>query len=393
LRIHAQAKACDYRLLLGSHSNSAVASLAGLAHSPAVKIRFILPLFFSLVAVLPVRAWDYEGHRTVNLLALASLPTNFPAALRDTPAQERVAFLAGEPDRWRNTSDKPLRHLNGLDHYFDMEYLADYYGMTAASLSPFRYEFTAQMAAVRAKSPEKFPAAERDDDRIKYLPGFLPWAIVENYAKLKSGFSYLKVFEEMGTPEEVAQARQNILYIMGTMGHFVGDASQPLHTTKHFNGWVGANPKDYATNKTFHSWIDGGYLRKVGGLKDAELRAKLRPAAPLVLDGAAVRDAEDVFRLVMRFIAEQHKLVEPLYEMNKDGRLSGNGEKGMEGFPVLSNQISLSAQLLGDLWLTAWQSAPVDNFLKNQLATRKLQTEAKEGKSETKPKTKKKSEK
>lgn len=355
-----------------------------------MKSRLLASLLLAFAVVLPLRAWDYEGHRTVNLLALASLPTNFPAALRDAAAQERVGFLAGEPDRWRNTSDKPLRHLNGLDHYFDMEYLTDYYAMSAASLSPFRYEFTAQMAAVRAKSPEKFPADDKDNDRIKYLPGFLPWAIVENYAKLKSGFSYLKVFEEMGTPEEVAQARQNLLYIMGTMGHYVGDATQPLHTTKHFNGWVGENPKGYATNKTFHSWIDGGYLRKVGGLKDAELRAKLRPAAPLTVEGAAVRDAEEVFKVVMRFLAEQHTLVEPLYEMNKDGRLSGNGEKGMEGFPVLSKQINLAAQMLGDLWLTAYQSAPVDNFLKNQLATRKFQAEGKDGKTEEKPKTTKK---
>ncbi len=373
--------------------NSAVASNPNLPQSLGVKSRFLASLLVALAIAVPLRAWDYEGHRTVNQLALASLPTNFPAALRDAAAQERVAFLAGEPDRWRNTIDKPLRHLNGLDHYFDMEYLADYYGMTATNLSPFRYEFTAQMAAVRAKSPEKFPADEKDNDRIKYLPGFLPWAIMENYAKLKSGFSYLKVYEEMGAPEEVAEARRNILYVMGTMGHYVGDATQPLHTTKHFNGWAGPNPKGYGTNKTFHSWIDGGYLRKVGGLKNAELHAKLRPAALLALDGVPVRDAEEVFKLVMRFISEQHKLVEPLYEMNKDGRLSGTGEKGMEGFPVLTKQITVAAQLLGDIWLTAYQSAPVDNFLKNQLATRKLQAEAKEGKTDPKSKSKKKSEK
>lgn len=358
-----------------------------------VKRRLLLLLLTVFAAVFSLRAWDYESHRTVNLLALDSLPTNFPVALRDAAARERVAFLAGEPDRWRNTSDRPLRHFNGLDHYFDMEYLSDYYAMSATNLSSLRYEFASQIAAVRAKSPEKFPADEKDNDRTKYLPGFLPWAIVENYAKLKSGFSYLKVFEEMGTPEEVAEARRNLLYVMGTMGHYVGDATQPLHTTKHFNGWVGENPKGYGTNKTFHSWIDGGYLRKVGGLKDAELRAKLRVAAPLALDGVIARDADDVFKVVMQFLAEQHKLVEPLYQMSKDGRLSGNGEKGMEAFPVLSNQIQQAAQFLGDLWLTAYQSAPVDNFLKNQLAMRKLQAEAKDAKSEAKPKTTKKSEK
>ena len=347
-----------------------------------MKSRLLAFLSLIFVTGLPLRAWDYEGHRTVNLLALASLPTNFPAALRDAAAQERVGFLAGEPDRWRNNPDRPLRHFNGLDHYFDMEDL-DAYGLAATNLSHFRYEFTAQLAVIRAKQPEKFPADDKDLDRTRHMPGFLPWAISENYSKLKSGFSYLKVLEEMGTPEEVAQARQNLLYIMGVMGHYVGDATQPLHTTKHFNGWVGANPKGYATNKTFHSWIDGGYLNKVGGLKDAELRAQLRPATNL---NTLAGGTDAVFPVVMGFIAEQHKLVEPLYEMNKDGRLSGNGEKGMEALPVLNKQIRLAAEMLADLWLTAYQNAPVDNFLKNQLARRQLQSEAKGGKGEEKAK-------
>ena len=66
-------------------------------------------------------AWDYEGHRIVNQLALASLPTNFPSFVRTPAVSERVAFLAGEPDRWRNTPDLSLKHFNGPDHYLDIE--------------------------------------------------------------------------------------------------------------------------------------------------------------------------------------------------------------------------------------------------------------------------------
>ncbi len=355
-----------------------------------MKSRFLASLLLAFAAVLPLRAWDYEGHRIVNQLALASLPTNFPAFVRDAAAQERVAFLAGEPDRWRNTTDRPLRHFNGLDHYFDVEDL-ETYELKATNLSHFRFEFTAQLAGFRAQHPEKFPPDEKDLDRTKHMPGFLPWAVMENYAKLKSGFSYLKVFEEMGTPEEVAEARQNILYIMGVMGHYVGDCSQPLHTTKHFNGWVGENPKGFSTNKTFHSWIDGGYLNKAGGLKFDELRAGLRPANTLTNAGVPAREAEQVFAVVMQFILEQHRHVEPLYQMDKDGKLSGNGEVGMEGLPFLSSQVRLAGQLLGDLWLTAYQSAPVDNFLKNQLARRQLK-DAPKGEEKSKSTKKKKSE-
>ena len=66
-----------------------------------------------LSSVLTGRAWDYEGHRTVNQLALDSLPTNFPAFVFTAAARERIAFLGGEPDRWRNTPDLTLKHCNG----------------------------------------------------------------------------------------------------------------------------------------------------------------------------------------------------------------------------------------------------------------------------------------
>src|SRR2546427_1466489 len=84
--------------------------------------------------------WDYEGHRLVNQLALASLPTNFPAFVRTPAEAERVAFLAGEADRWRNTPDLPLKHAQESEHYFDLEELA-LYGLKPELLPVFRYDF------------------------------------------------------------------------------------------------------------------------------------------------------------------------------------------------------------------------------------------------------------
>src|SRR5512135_2069487 len=183
-------------------------------------------------------AWDYEGHRVVNQLALASLPTNFPAFVREPAAAERIAFLAGEMDRWRNTPDLPLKHYSFPDHYMDMEELADY-GLKAELLPVFRYDFVAQLALYRKAHPDKFPHrdAASDADHTRELVGLLPWGIAESVGKLKSGFSYLKALEEAGTPEEVANAQANIIYVMGVMGHMVGDSSQPLHTTIHHHGW------------------------------------------------------------------------------------------------------------------------------------------------------------
>ena len=316
-------------------------------------------------------AWDYEGHRVVNQLALASLPTNFPAFVREPAVAERIAFLAGEMDRWRNTPDLPLKHYSFPDHYIDVEELADY-GLRPEMLPVFRYDFIAQLALIRKARPEKFPeaAAAGNQDHTRELVGLLPWGIAESVGKLKSGFSYLKAFEEAGAPEEIANARANIIYVMGVMGHLVADASQPLHTTIHHHGWVGANPHRYTTNRGFHSWIDGGYFHKTGGANVKALEARLRPARLVSINGRAAKP-EEMFQAAMLFLVEQHKQVEPLYQLDKGGKLSGDGEKGLEGKGFLENQLLKSGQLLGDYWVSAWEQAPPDTFLKAQLAKRK----------------------
>jgi hypothetical protein len=315
-------------------------------------------------------AWDYEGHRVVNQLGLASLPTNFPAFVREPAAAERVAFLAGEMDRWRNTPDLPLKQYSFPDHYMDMEELAEY-GLKAEMLPIFRYDFIGQLAVIRKAHPEKFPEADAasNQDHTRGLVGLLPWAIAESVGKLKSNFSYLKAYEEAGTPEEIANAQANIIYIMGVMGHLIGDAGQPLHTTIHHHGWIGDNPHHYTTARGFHSWIDGGFFNKTGGADLAALKSKLRPAQLVTINGRTAKP-EETFQVGVLYLLEQNKQVEPLYQLDKDGKLSGEGEKGLEGKAFLEGQLLRSGQLLGDLWYSAWQEAPPDSFLKSSLARR-----------------------
>ncbi len=332
--------------------------------------RFALRGVCALILAARALAWDYEGHRLVNELALASLPERFPAFVREPANAERIAFLGGEADRWRNTSEPGLRHMNNPDHFLDLEDL-DPLGLNASNVSAFRFEFVAQVALARAKDPSRFPPTDprTDQDRIKWLPGFLPWRITEDYGRLKSAFSYLRTFEKFGgTPEEIANARENVVYLMGIMGHFVGDAVQPLHVTRNYNGWVQANPSGYTTNRTFHSWIDGGYLKKVG-LDRPALLTGVAPAMP-VWERSPGANRDNLFPLALGFVVSQAPQVERLYRMEKDGELSGEGERGLVGREVLRRQLQGGGQMLGDIWLTAWETAPVDGYLRGQLVLR-----------------------
>jgi len=318
-------------------------------------------------------AWDYEGHHAVNELALASLPANFPAFALTPETKVRIAYLAGEADRWRNETNPhngtglALGHVNGPDHYLDLEdiYL---YDLTPEKLPPLRYDFVADIVKAREAHPDRFPAIDpaRDNDHTRELSGFLPWSITENYEKLQSGFSTLTALEKSGgTPEEIENAKEDIIYVMGVMGHFVGDASQPLHTTKHFNGWVGKNPNHYTTDRSFHQKIDGGFFRKTGGIDVKKLSARIHPAEKIT----TASSANGIFQTSVNFIEANNRLVEPLYKLERDGKLSEEGSSS-EGRTFLEGQLVKSGQLLGDLWLTAWQTAPEDTYLERELQQR-----------------------
>ena len=340
------------------------------------------PLLFTLIAGVffptTADAWDYNGHRMVNQIALASLPADFPAFVKEPAAAERIAFLSGEADRWRNTPDLPLKHCSSPDHYLDFEQIK-FAGMTSKDIPALRYDFVTRFAAGRAKHPSLFPQIDpaKNADHTAEWPGFVPWAIAEYYGKLKSGFSYLKTYEELGTPEEVANAKANIIYIMGVMGHFVGDSSQPLHITVHHNGWVGPNPNDYTRWSGFHAWIDGGFIEKSGIVLD-EILPEVKPAAPWKLP--ATPDGRDpIFSAVIGYVESQHGFVEPIYALEKKGAFRAeNAERSKEGRDFIKKQLLTGGRTLAEIWLTAYTQAGPDSYLRNVLETRrKLEEEAK----------------
>ena len=316
-------------------------------------------------------AYDYDGHRTINELALSCLPKDYPAFVREAAVAERIVFLSGEPDRWRNSPDNTLKHWNAPDHYIDLDDLAPL-GFVENKLPPFRHLFTMELANAHRKHPQALPSIDssRNADHTRELIGFLPWSIAEHFSQLKSAFSSLKAFEEGGTDGEISNSRQNVAYYMGVLGHYVGDAAQPLHTTRHFNGWVGANPKSYSVSAGFHSWVDGGYLAKVP-LKPDALRPRLRVARLLRSEERAIVEPS-IFMESMAFIHDQHQLVEPLYQLDKDGKLTPDLPQGREGLAFFEKQFVTASQMLADLWFTAWREAPVDTYLRSSLARRKL---------------------
>lgn len=326
----------------------------------------------ALLLSVTAYGWGYTGHRTVNELALDALPAEFPDFVRTPTATARIIYLANLPDGWRNV-DPWLNQVgpSWTDHFLDLEELPAA-GLDPRTVPSFRYDFVVAFASGRAAHLEHFPAIDpvKNRDHTREWPGFSPWAIAEWTQKLRSAFAYLKAYEEMGgTPEELANAREDAIYTMGVLGHYVGDGAQPLHTTDKFNGWTGPNPRGFTTWNGIHSWIDGGLIGKAG-ITAAALASRMQPAAALPATTPA--DGRDpVFVAAMDYLLASHQMVEPLYQLEKDGLL-GNGDKPVspEGKAFIEDRLVTGGAMLAKLWVTAWKSAPIDTYLRSQLAKR-----------------------
>ena len=209
--------------------------------------------------------------------------------------------------------------------------------------------------------------------------------MAEWFHKLQSTFSYLKAYEDVGgTPEEIENAQADAVYVMGVMGHYVGDCAQPLHTTNHHNGWVGPNPNGYTTWPGLHSWIDSGLMDKAA-IRLADLLPRVSLVEPIALPPRT--DGRDPFFVTaMDYVIAQNELVEPLYRLEK-AKLLGHSEQPItpEGRAFIEGQLLQGGRMLSRIWLTAWQSAPLDTYLRTQLAKRREAATAKSGPAAKKP--------
>ena len=230
--------------------------LTGRSTGLARRLRRAAAVVLAVQFWVPTWGWNAHGHRIITLLALDGLPADAPAWLRDAGVRARIAYQSNEPDRWRGTRTHPIGHENKPDHFLDVE-LLDQFVLTLETLPRFRYDYVQVMSVSKHVHPGKVDPydAGKDSDHYKQFPGYLPHAMAEHYAKLVSSFNTVRVLEaldESARTEQLAMARANAIYHMGMLSHFVGDAAQPLHTTRHFNGWDGANPNGYTTSTRSH---------------------------------------------------------------------------------------------------------------------------------------------
>lgn len=316
-------------------------------------------------------AWDAHGHRTITSLAIDMSATSTPDWVRAGGAAARVADEAVVPDRWRGVRSASLSNASNPDHYIDLEELAQL-GLELKSAGPLRYEFVRAVALARVNHPVTPPvSAGADPAKVADWPGFLPWAICENHARVINGFKTVRMLEKLrddarasGRPDEASlrdmqlvMAKEDVLHYMGLLSHFVGDAAQPLHTTIHHHGWIGDNPKGYTTERGIHAYIDGTIV-SLHNLDFASLHDGMANVPK-----TALADPINSWPEVVAYIERSFAQVDRLYELKKSGELEAE-----PGKTFIADRMRDAAGFLGSLYAAAWAaSEPTEDDIKSFL--------------------------
>jgi hypothetical protein len=139
--------------------------------------------------------WGFFGHQRINRLAVFALPPEMIGFYKKNIGY--ITETSVNPDRRRFiVVDEAPRHYIDLDHYGDSAIytLPRYWNDAVAKLT---------------------------EDTLKAY-GILPWHINRMYYRLKDAF--------------LIRDPDIILKVSAEIGHYIGDAHVPLHTTENYNG-------------------------------------------------------------------------------------------------------------------------------------------------------------
>lgn len=187
--------------------------------------------------------------------------------------------------------------------------------------------------------------------------GFLPYRIVELHQRLASLWRRWRSEQD---PLRREWLEQRIVNDAGVLGHYVTDASQPHHTTIHFNGWNARvpNPEDYTRDNGFHSRFERHFVEAHVTQADVELH--MSAGAPAWIKARAVQAAKDVPQAVRDHIEASHAEVETLYRIERDAGFEPHLPAQAAARDFAAIRLAAGADMLAVLWLAAWASSAED---------------------------------
>jgi hypothetical protein len=264
-------------------------------------------------AAAPAFAWDSATHRLITRLAINALP---PSPLRDSFEANSAAL-----QDYSVVPDTVLKARYGKAeahrHYINIEYYNTF------SSDPFSF-----------LNPDFKTTERRVGLRLMKRAGTLPWTIEELAAATA---------RDWRRGECAGVIRQS-----GYLSHFVADASQPLHTTIHYDGY----PRD----RGCHGRIEAAVDRDVSALG-----AEAKPQVQVV-------PISGVWSTEIAEMNQSYGLVQATIDADRSAR--GGGEASAAAYErtliaehgaMFATQIARGASALASIWIYEWKQGGSPN--------------------------------
>lgn len=228
----------------------------------------MLTLWFYMALIIGGPEWGFFGHRLINRVAVYTLPTEMIGWYK--PHIDYLSEHAVDPDKRRYaTRHEAVRHYIDLDQWgnFPFENLPRYWDLAlAANIKAFKVEADDTTYLLNPVPLENWNDTSHDAQqrlllvRKYYLPQFYDDEQIVECDSLKEifpdischhdapvyladGFTghgilpyHLQAMQRRLTNAFKENDLQSIMRVSADIGHYIGDACVPLHTTSNYNG-------------------------------------------------------------------------------------------------------------------------------------------------------------
>lgn len=289
---------------------------------PAATAFLVIGLAFFILS------WGIFGHEHINKAAVMALPKPL-----QTFFYNHIDFMTQEstvPDLRKYTlkdkSENPR-------HYIDMENFGNLDSV------PHNFE------DVKKKYDEKFLSSN----------GILPWYIQEVMTKLT------KAFKE--------KRKTEILFLAGDLGHYIGDAHMPLHTSVNHDGqltdqkgihslWESRLPELFGKNYNFHT-EQAHYIQDIDATTWAMIADTHRLVTPLLEADKALRTSQPV-TAIFQMDAKGNIAKNKFNDMIFSDAYATQLHTALNG--MVENQMRKAIIATSSYWYTAWVNAGKPNL-------------------------------
>jgi len=272
-----------------------------------------------MIVLIVGSGWGFLVHRTIHQLAVYELPDPVrPFFYRN---MENLVQNAPRPDQRRNQDST-----EATKHFIDFEM----YGEDAAQKMPMNWQ----------KAIQKYSK----DSLLKY--GYVPYHIIYMQEKLTQAFKM--------------KNKDSILFYAADLGHYIGDAHVPLHTTVNYDGqltnqkglhslWESMIPEIEIGNYNLYSPHKATYLKDPSTAIWKAVRLGFNMVPEML---AKEKEVSKTFTDEKKYRVQIRRGVETKSYTSEFAKSYAASLK-----TSINDRLLQSADMIADFWYTAWVNA------------------------------------